>query len=38
MKPQIASEAAITKPIHDRDMGTEYDPMCTAQPFNILTQ
>jgi len=36
MKPQIASKAAITKPIHDSDIGTEYGPMCTAQRLNTL--
>jgi hypothetical protein len=36
MKPQIASKAAIAKPIHDRDIGTEYGPMCTAQPLITL--
>jgi hypothetical protein len=36
MKPQIASKAAITKPIHDSDIGTEYGPMCTAHLLNIL--
>jgi hypothetical protein len=38
MKPQIVSKAAIAKPIHDRDIGTECDPMCTAQPLNILSR
>jgi hypothetical protein len=36
MKPQIESKAAIAKPIHDRDIGTACDPMCTVQLRNIL--
>ena len=36
MNPQIESKAAMTKPIHDSDIGTEYGPMCAAQPRNIL--
>ena len=36
MKPHIASKAAITKPLHDSDIGTAYGPMCTAHPLDIL--
>jgi len=36
MKPQIESNAAIARPIHERDMGTACGPMCTVQLRNIL--
>ena len=36
MNPQIESRAATTKPIHDTDIGTDIDPICTVQLFNIL--
>jgi hypothetical protein len=36
MNPQIESNAAMTRPIHESDIGTEYGPMFTVQPLNIL--
>jgi hypothetical protein len=38
MKPQIEISAVITKPIHDTDIGTESDPICTVHRFNNLTR
>jgi hypothetical protein len=38
MKPQIESKAAITRPIHDTDIGTASAPICTVHCFNILTK
>jgi hypothetical protein len=36
MKPQIEITAAITRPTHDTDMGTENGPICTVHRFNSL--
>jgi hypothetical protein len=36
MKPQIEITAAITRPTHDTDLGTENGPICTVHRFNSL--
>jgi hypothetical protein len=38
MKPQIASRAETSRPSHETDIGTPYDPTCTGHRFKSLAR